>query len=110
MNNERRQTLCLPLIAIAAISTESNPQDLKVLNHLVLSSMKGDVNKNVLMPNRMSVSSLMTNLPFGKALFNHQGGSCAKGFLASFSVNQGVPSLRQLFRDKPDNISLRAAI
>src|SRR5258706_16379087 len=40
-----------------AISTESNPHDLKVLNHLVLSSVNGEVNRNVLMPNRMSVSS-----------------------------------------------------
>jgi hypothetical protein len=30
---------------------------LKVLNHLVLSSVNGEVNRNVLMPNRMNVSS-----------------------------------------------------
>src|SRR4026208_614351 len=46
-----------------AISTESNPQDLKVLNHLVLSSVKGEVNRNVLMPNRMGVSSLEMSEP-----------------------------------------------
>jgi hypothetical protein len=56
---------------------------LKVLNHLVLSSVNGEVNRNVLIPNRMSVSSQSDAQPclFGKALFNHQGETCAKAFL-----------------------------
>src|SRR5262245_8901179 len=93
-----------------AISTESNPQDLKVLNHLVLSSVNGEVNKNVLIPNRMSVSSQSDSQTclFGKGLFNHQDRACAKAFLDLGARKGLLPDAS--FVSRPDNIWHWAAI
>src|SRR5262245_13485053 len=93
-----------------AISTESNPQDLKVLNHFVLSSVNGEVKRNVLMPNRMSVSSWEISdaetAPVRKALLNHQGQPRDKAFLEL--RENSLPADNS--SDWPDNIWHPAAI